>query len=159
MRLLFLVLMLFTLSTSCGSQKKLLEATTTDGEKVIIKKGLFSGIEYLYVEKKMRNKLKTYMFDDCACGISNKIALRKGVISDEGVRSLWTAVTDTVGQPRFFDDVIAPDRLIQPVEFMSASDNEMLLLQEGINKSNKECCKNPAKPIKSIIGFLRVKLN
>lgn len=147
------------LFASCGSGQKLFERATADNGRIVSKKEFFSGIDYIYIEKKIKKKQKYYMFYDCECGIANKISLRKGIIADDGSRTLWTGVTDTVGQPKFFNDVIDEKRLYTPIEFMPIPKEDLDLLEESIAKVNKECCKNPDKPISKIIGYVRVKLN
>lgn len=142
---------------SCGSAQKLLEKNTDDGGKVIVKKEFFSGIDYLHIEKKVKGKVQYYIFYDCECGIANKIGLRKGVGEGKD-RTLWVGVTDTI-QPKIFNVPIDANRLITPIEFMPITQEEKSLLEEGLSKVNKECCKNPSKPIKDIIGYVRVKTN
>jgi len=142
---------------SCGSAQKLLEKNTDDGGKVIVKKEFFSGIDYLHIEKKVKGKVQYYIFYDCECGIGNKIGLRKGV-GEGKERTLWVNVTDTI-QPKIFNVPIDANRLITPIEFMPITQEEKSLLEEGLSKVNKECCKNPSKPIKDIIGYVRVKTN
>lgn len=151
--------MAITFLTSCSSAQKLIERTTADNGKAIVKKGLFSGIDYIYVEKKLGGKIQYKLFYDCECGVNNKISLRKDDLSNSKQTTVWTAVTDTVGQPKFFSDVIDEKRLAVPVEFLPITEEEISLLEEGISKVNKECCKNPDKPVSKIIGYVRVKLN
>ena len=152
-------IMAITFLTSCSSAQKLIERTTADNGKAIVKKGLFSGIDYIYVEKKLGGKIQYKLFYDCECGVNNKISLRKDDLSNSKQTTVWTAVTDTVGQPKFFSDVIDEKRLAVPVEFLPVTEEEISLLEEGISKVNKECCKNPDKPVSKIIGYVRVKLN
>jgi len=152
-------IMAITFLTSCSSAQKLIERTTADNGKAIVKKGLFSGIDYIYVEKKLGGKIQYKLFYDCECGVNNKISLRKDDLSNSKQTTVWTAVTDTVGQPKFFSDVIDERRLAVPVEFLPITEEEISLLEEGISKVNKECCKNPDKPVSKIIGYVRVKLN
>ena len=152
-------IMAITFLTSCSSAQKLIERTTADNGKAIVKKGLFSGIDYIYVEKKLGGKIQYKLFYDCECGVNNKISLRKDDLSNSKQTTVWTAVTDTVGQPKFFSDVIDEKRLAVPVEFLPITEEEISLLEEGISKVNKECCKNPDKPVSKIIGYVRVKLN
>jgi len=146
--------------TSCNSGQKLFQRTTTsDNGKITVKKGFFSGIHYINFEKRIPGKVKYYMFYDCECDDLNKLALRKGVMLDDGNRTLWNAVTDTTGgQSFFFNEMIAKDRLNIPIEFMAITEEEISLLEEGISKVDKVCCKHPDKPIKKIIGYVRVKL-
>lgn len=153
--LIFLSLM--SIFGSCGSAQKLLEKNTDDGGKVIVKKEFFSGIDYLHIEKKVKGKVQYYIFYDCECGIGNKIGLRKGV-GEGNQRTLWVGVTDTI-QPKIYNVPIEANRLITPIEFMPITQEEKSLLEEGLSKINKECCKNPSKPIKDVIGFVRVKTN
>ena len=152
-------IMAITFLTSCSSAQKLIERTTADNGKAIVKKGLFSGIDYIYVEKKLGGKIQYKLFYDCECGVNNKISLRKDDLSNSKQTTVWTAVTDTIGQPKFFSDVIDEKRLAVPVEFLPITEEEISLLEEGISKVNKECCKNPDKPVSKIIGYVRVKLN
>ncbi len=144
---------------SCSSGQKLFEKTTPDNGKIVAKKEFFSGIDYIYIEKKIKKKQQYYIFYDCECGVANKIALRKGIIANDGNRTLWTGVTDTVGQPRLFNDVVDEKRLSMPVEFLPITEEEISLLKEALNKVDKACCKNPDKPISKIIGYVRVKTN
>lgn len=144
---------------SCSSGQKLFERTTSDNGKIVAKKEFFSGIDYIYIEKKVKRKQKYYIFYDCECGIANKISLRKGIIADDGTRTLWTGVTDTIGQPKLFNDVVDDKRLSVPVEFLPITQEEISLLEEALSKVDKACCKNPDKPISKIIGYVRVKLN
>jgi len=144
---------------SCGSAQKLLEKNTEDGGKIIVKKGLFSGIDYIYVEKKMKSKIVYKLFYDCECGIANEIRLKKEDLSNKEKTTVWTAITDTTNGPTFFGEAIAASRLYSPLEFMPITQEERSLLEEGLSKVNKECCKNPSKPVKDIIGYVRVKTN
>lgn len=142
---------------SCGGSK-LFERKTPDGGVVVVKQELFSGIDHLYIEKKNKHRLAYYMFYDCECGV-NKSSLRKGVISDNGTRTLWIAVTDTVGQAAFFDQIIDINRFTDPVEFLPITSEEISILKEGIDRSEKACCKNPSRSIDKVIGFLSIKTN
>lgn len=158
MKYLILILMVI-LFASCGSGQKLFERTTSDNGKIIAKKEFFSGIDYIHFEKKIKKRLQYSMIYDCECGITSKVSLHKAILVDNGSRTSWTAVTDTTDKPIFFGEVIEANRLYTPVEFMPITEEEISLLEEGISKSNKECCKNPNKPINKIIGYVRVKLN
>ena len=131
----------------------------SDNGKIVAKKEFFSGIDYIYIEKKVKRKQKYYIFYDCECGVANKISLRKGVIADDGTRTLWTGVTDTIGQPKLFNDVVDDKRLSIPLEFLPITEEEISLLEEALSKVDKACCKNPDKPVSKIIGYVRVKLN
>jgi hypothetical protein len=145
--------------TSCGSAQKLVERTTADNGRAIVTKELFSGIDYLYVEKKLKSKIQYKLIYDCECGIDNKISLRKDDLSDSRQTTVWTAVTDTVGKPIFFGDVIAASRLYSPFNYMPITQEEVSLLEEGLSKADKACCRNLDKPVSKIIGYVRVKLN
>lgn len=148
-----------TFLTSCGSAQKLVERTTADNGKATVKKGLFSGIDYIYVEKKIKRKIQYKLIYDCECGIENKISLRKEDLSDSKQTTVWAAVTDTTSTPSFFGEVVAAARLYTPFEFMPITEEEITLLEEGLSKVDKACCKNPDKPVNKVIGYVRVKLN
>jgi hypothetical protein len=154
-----LLLMSMTVLISCGNAQKLLDRTTADKGRIIVKKGLFSGIDYIYVQKRIDRKIKYKLFYDCECGIENKISLRKDYVNDRGQITAWTAVTDTSGQIKFFEEEILENRLYIPTNFMPITQEEISVLTDGLNKVDKECCKNEKKPIERIIGFIRVKLN
>ncbi|MEI6946326.1 hypothetical protein V9K67_03930 [Paraflavisolibacter sp. H34] len=156
MKYLISVSIIITLG-SCGSAQKLLEKNTDDGGKVVIKKELCCGIDYLYLEKKNKGKVVYSIFYNCECS-GNKVMLRKTVGNDEK-RTLWNGVTDTTVLPKFFDEPIASNRLVTPFEFMPITKEEQNLIEEGLNKVDKECCKVPDKPFKMIIGYVRVKTN
>jgi len=158
MKYLVLISMIILL-TCCSSGQKLLERTTSDNGRVVVKKEFFSGIDYIHIEKKIKKRLQYSMIYDCECGVSNKISLHKAIMLDNGIRTSWTAVTDTVGQPKLFADVIDEKRLTSPIEFMPITQEEVSLLEEGLSKVDKACCKNPDKPVNKIIGYVRVKLN
>lgn len=158
MKSLFFLLLIIAL-TSCSSGQKLFEITGSDNGRITAKKEKISGIDYLYIEKKISGKQKYYIFYDCECGVANKLALRKGVLADSGIRTLWTGVTDTSRGPLFFNDLVDEKRLNKPIEFMPITEEEINILEEGLNKVDKECCKNPDKPVNKIIGYVRVKLN
>jgi len=158
MKCLIFILMVNFL-TSCGSAQKLIERTTTDNGKAIVKKGLFSGIDYIYVEKKLNSKIQYKLIYDCECGIDNRISLRKEDLSDSKQTTVWAAVTDTIGNSNFFGEVIAANRLSSPFNYMPITQEEISLLEEGLSKVGKMCCKNPDKPVNKIIGYVRVKLN
>lgn len=150
---------MITFLTSCGSAQKLVEKTIADNGKATVKKGLFSGIDYIYVEKKLKNKIQYKLIYDCECGINNKISLRKEDLSNHKQTTVWTAVTDTTNGPNFFGETITANRLYSPVEFMLITEEERSLLEEGLSKVDKACCKNPDKPISKVVGYVRVKLN
>ncbi len=154
----FICILIVCMVGSCGGAKKLLEKNTDDGGKIIIRKELFGGIDYLHIEKKIKGKVQYYIFYDCECGIENKIGLRKGVWED-AKRTLWVGVTDTAIMPKIYSEPIAADRLISPIEFMPITNEEKSLLEEGLRRVNKECCRNPSKPLKELIGYVRVKTN
>ncbi len=99
------------------------------------------------------------LYYECECGFDNKIALRKDYTNKNGELTLWTAVTDKTNNPNFFGEIIAVNRLYTPFEFMPITQEEINLLEEGLNKVDKACCKNPDKPVSKIIGYVRVKLN
>lgn len=151
-------LSMITLLISCGSAQKLVERTTTNNGKAIVTKGLFSGIDYIYVEKKLNRKIQYKLIYDCECGVDNKISLRKEDLSDTKQTTAWTAVTDTAGSPKFFEEVIAGNRLSSPIDFMPITQEEISLLEEGLRNVGKPCCKNTDKPVSKIIGYVRVKL-
>ncbi len=150
---------MITFLTSCGSAQKLIEKTTADNGKATVKKDLFSGIDYIYVEKKLKNKIQYKLIYDCECGINNKISLRREDLSNRKQTTVWTAVTDTTNGPNFFGETITANRLYSPVEFMLITEEERSLLEEGLSKVDKACCKNPDKPISKVVGYVRVKLN
>ncbi len=154
--ILILVVILFA---SCSSGQKLLERTTSDNGKIVVQKEFFSGIHYLYIEKKIRKKLQYSIIYDCECRSPNKIALHKTVMLSNGKNTSWTSVTDTIGQPKLFKDIIDEKRLAVPVEFLPITQEEISLLEEALSKVDKACCKNPDKPVSKIIGYVRVKLN
>lgn len=144
---------------SCSSGQKLLERPTSDNGKIVVKKEFFSGIHYLYLEKKIGKKLQYSIIYDCECRAPNKTALTKTIVLGSGIHTSWLSVTDTVGQPKLFNDVIDEKRLSVPVEFLPITEEEISLLEEALNKVDKACCKNPDKPISKIIGYVRVKTN
>lgn len=150
---------IITLLTSCSIAQKLVERTTADNGKAIVKKGLFSGIDYIYVEKKLKSKIQYKLIYDCECGIDNKISLRKEDLSNSKQTTVWAAVTDTASNLNFFGEVIAANRLYSPFNYMPITQEEISLLEEGLSKVDKACCKNPDKSISKIIGYVRVKLN
>lgn len=151
-----LVVILFA---SCSSGQKLFERTTSDNGKIVVKKEFFSGIHYLYIEKKIRKKLQYSIIYDCECRSPNKIALHKTVMLSNGKNTSWISVTDTIGQPKLFGDIIDEKRFSVPVEFLPITQEEISLLEEALSKVDKACCKNPDKPISKIIGYVKVKLN
>jgi hypothetical protein len=143
---------------SCGSAQKLLERETDDGSKIVVKKDFFSGIDYLHIEKKNKGKVVYYIFYDCECGIGNKIGLRKGVGQDQE-RTLWVGVTDTTSSPNVFGEPIVASRLITPIEFIPITQEEKSLLEGGLSKVDKDCCKPSGKPLNKFIGYVRVRTN
>lgn len=149
---------IISIFSSCGNAQKLLERKTDDGSIITVKKGFFSGIDYLHMVKKNEGKVEYYIFYDCECGIEKKISLRKG-IGQDNERTLWVGVTDTISQPNVFDEPVAANRLITPIEFISISQEERSLLEEGLSKLNKDCCKPTNKPIGKFIGFVRIRTN
>lgn len=153
--LIFLVIFF----ASCSSGQKLFERTTSANGKIVVKKDFFSGIHYLYIERKIRKKLQYSIIYDCECRSPNKIALHKSVVLTNGENTYWTSVTDTVGHPKLFNDMIDKKRLTDPVEFLPITEEEISLLEEGISKVDKECCKNIDKPVSKIIGYVRAKVN
>ena len=153
-RLLFKMVIIFIFLISCNSSQKILERKTGDGGKVIVKKGIFSGIDYIFIEKSYNNKKVFKLFYDCECGIDNKIILRKEDWSQNKSVVNLIAVTDTTDVPRFFEELITSNRLRIPLRFVRISEEEIGLLEEAIDSVAKPCCKNPDKPIKKIIGFV-----
>jgi hypothetical protein len=153
---LILMVMFFT---SCSSGQKLFERTTSDDGKIIAKKEFFSGIHYIYIEKRVKRKMQYSIIYDCECRSPNKIALHKTVMQRDGTHNSWTSVTDTIGQPKLFNDVVDEKRLSVPIEFLPITQEEISLLEEALSKVDKACCKNPDKPVSKIIGYVRVKLN
>lgn len=148
------------LFVSCSSGQKLFERATTDNGRIIAKIFFFSGIDYIHFEKKIKKELVYSMIYDCECGVTGKTSLHKTIMADKGMRTSWTAVTDTMGsKPIFFGEIIANDRLYAPIEFMPITQEEISLLEEALMKVDKVCCKNLDKPISKIIGYVRVKLN
>lgn len=156
-----IIVSMISLLTSCGNTQRLVERTIGDNGKAIVKKGNFSDIDYIYVEMKLKNKIQYKLFYDCECGIDNKMSLRKDDLSDPKQITAWTAVTDTAGIPKFFDEVIGAGRLYSPFSYMPITQEEVSLLEEGLGKVDvdKPCCKNPDKPVRKIIGYVRVNLN
>lgn len=154
--ILILVVILFA---SWSSGQKLFERTTSDNGKIVVKKEFFSGIHYLYIEKKIRKKLQYSIIYDCECRSPNKIALHKTVMLSNGKNTSWISVTDTIGQTKLFGDIIDEKRFSVPVEFLPITQEEISLLEEALSKVDKACCKNPDKPISKIIGYVKVKLN
>jgi hypothetical protein len=144
---------------SCGGSQKIFERKLQDGSSVIVKKGVFSGINFLYAEKKAQKSILYKLYYECECGFDNKIALRKDYTNKNGDLSFWTAVTDTVSSPKFFTDTLTTNRLYSPIEFMPITEEEISLLEEGLIKIDKPCCSNPNKPITKIIGYVRQKLH
>lgn len=145
------------LLSACSSAQKLIDIKTDDGGKAVVKKGFFSGIDYIYVEKKWKGKLQYKLFYDCECGVAKKISLRKDYIEPNGQTSVWVAVTDTTDQTIFFDETISEDRLNIPTQFMAITEEEINLIEIGINKVDKLCCRNPNKPIRKVFGYVRVR--
>jgi hypothetical protein len=144
---------------SCNAGQKLIVKQTEDGRILSARKNYFSGIDYIYIESKLKGKLKYYLYYDCECGVDNKISIRKGVLSGIGSRSLWAGVTDTAEDIKLFNEPVASNRLISPIEFMPITQEEISILEEGLRRVDKECCKIPDKPVSRIIGYVRVKTN
>ena len=145
--------------SSCSSGQKLFERTTSDNAKIVVKKEFFSGIHYLYIEKKIGKKLQYSIFYDCECIAPNNTSLNKTIVLGNGIHTSWLSVTDTIGQPKLFNDVIDEKRLSVPLEFLPITEEEISLLEEALNKVDKACCKNPDKPISKIIGYVKTKIN
>ena len=146
-----------TFLISCYGGEKLIKRATADNGKAIVKKSYFSGFDYLYVEKRLKNKIHYKLFYKCECGINNKISLDRDDYSDPKEVTVWTAVTDTAGGPNFFGEVIDANRLNSPLSYMPVTQEETSLLEEGLSKVDKACCKNPDKPVSRIIGYIRLK--
>lgn len=149
---------LFTvLLVSCGgTQHILFESDNGDGRKVIVTEGVFSGIDYISVEAKIKGKTQYSMFLNCECA-GKKMSLRKDSISDTGAFTFWIAVTDTLGNDKFFDEVIQTTILATPYEFKPITAEEIKVLNKGVLQSEKKCCKNEFKPVDKIIGYLKTK--
>lgn len=149
---LFLICLL-----SCSTGQKLIERKLDDGGTVTVKKEKFSGVDYLYVEKNIGKRKLYKLYYGCECGFDNKILLKKNTFNDNGEIIIWEAVTDTVGQIKFFDKSITSSRLFLPLTFFSITAEEVSVLEEGLNQINLSCCRNPNKPISQIIGFVKAK--
>jgi hypothetical protein len=154
MRYLFFISMI-TFLTSCSSGQKLVEREIDDGGKVIMKKGLFSGIDYIYIEKRLQRKVVYKLFYNCECGIERKLSVRKNFTDSKGQIAAAIAVTDSsFAKYKFFGDTIALNILVNPIEFIQITQEEINLLGEALSKVDKACCKNPDKPISKIIGYV-----
>lgn len=158
MKYLFFISMTAFL-TSCSNGQKLAERKTDDGGKVIIKKGLLSGIDYIYVEKRLKGRAEYKLFYNCECG-QRKLSVHKNFKDFEGREVAAIAVTDTsYGQFKFFSDTIALTRIFIPIVFIAITQEENYFLAEALHKVDKACCENADKPVNKIIGYVKVKLN
>ncbi|MBC7903331.1 MAG: hypothetical protein H7Y27_07905, partial [Gemmatimonadaceae bacterium] len=107
--------------------------------------------------ERKNKKIKEYnIFYDCECGIGNKIWLQKAIGEGAG-RTSWVGVTDTVSQPIVFDELVSSSRFTLPLEFIPITQEEKYLLEHGLDKVNKECCKPSNKPVSKFIGWVRLK--
>lgn len=138
------------LLSCCSSERKLFERKTSDG-KLIARSGYFSGIDYLTVEKTQQGgEIDFKLLYDCECGY-NKMRLTK---YDRNNNS-WHAVTDTLTNPMFFDEIVQKEILVYPISFEQITDEQKKLLRDAIEKSNVKCCSNSNKSIDRIIGFVK----
>ena len=154
------IILICFLLTGCYSGTRLVKVKNRDGTVLIAKSEIFSGISYLYFEKKVKRGLLYSIIYDCECGIgNNKTRIHKSVYLDGKPHSLWLAVTDTSKQFALFDEVIDSTRIYQPFTFMKMTDEETSLITEALAKVNKECCRHAGKPFEKVIGYVRQRGN
>jgi hypothetical protein len=142
---------------SCGGSEKLFKAKTKDGGEMTARRGFFSGIDYLFFEKRINKRVAYSITYDCECKSRMKISLIKRFSTTDGQGSSWLSVTDTTSGLKLFGDSIDTKRVKYPVEFIPISSEEVLLIQQAINTSSKECCNLPSKPISNVIGYIKLR--
>ncbi|MFD0998700.1 hypothetical protein ACFQ21_05250 [Ohtaekwangia kribbensis] len=113
-----------------------------------IRKGYFSGITYLVIDKhdSINEGLKLHF--DCECD-----NWKQG-LSKEFKSYYWKAVTDTIQVCKFYDYELSGS-LTKPMQFLPITREESLLLEKAISLSAESCCNNANKPVGKIIGFVR----
>lgn len=149
------VILVFVLS-ACSSGQLLLKQQLPGGEEIIARKDYFSGIHYLYIEKKTAGRKVYSMIYDCACSGNRKNSIRKEIVAGKGKYVSWVGVTDTTGHPRFANTSIDSSRLYRPLQFQPISREETSVLEDAITKTEKPCCRYPGHSVQQVIGFVRL---
>lgn len=149
------IIPLIVLCSTCSSGQKLIKEKTQDGGIAIVEQDYFSGIHHLYVEKKIKSRIQYKLLFRCECGQFTNSSLTKEHHLGKGV-TVWRAVTDTLPKPVFYNEDVNHERF-PSMQFMPITEEEKHLLESAVRKVTEECCRNLKKPMKEVIGYVRLR--